>query len=224
VSPSIYVPLVLEAIEQLEGELVRVHHNVRGIAAWPASSSVEIASIRASIRRARGVTWGLRGHTLALGENDDSDTIRASSLRARAIVMAIHLSEMERLGRGLAEHPIGRFPDVDAFKDHLLGEVGRINATWMSEAKQAISHGASDERDTLARTEAAYAALGRQRDVAEILAWGAARPSLAFSTACRVLALMLDASQPASETGPRTDGEVPTLPSLGRKSVGAPND
>jgi hypothetical protein len=136
----------------------------------------------------------------------------------------IHLSEMERLGRGLAEHPIGRFADVDAFKDHLLGEVGRINATWISEAKQAISHGVSDERDTLVRTEAAYAALGRERDVADFLAWGAARPSLAFSTACRVLALTLDASQPASETGQRPDGEVPTLPSLGQKSASASSD
>jgi hypothetical protein len=214
---SVYVPLVLEAVEQLQAELVRIHHNVRAVAAWPQSSEAEIASIRACLRRASAVTRGIQDHVLELGGDGEADALRASSLRSRGIVIAIQLSELERAARGLYEDPPSRrFPDAFAFKDFVLGEVGRINASWIAEAKQDEASDLARERDLLARAEAAYAALGRDPDVAEFLAWGIHRQSFVFRSVCRVLAALLGVPRPANRADGQSSEDVPTLPSLPR--------
>ena len=70
-------------VEQLQAELVRIHHNVRAVAAWPHNSDAEIASIRACLRRASAVTRGIQDHVLELGGDSEADALRASSLRSR---------------------------------------------------------------------------------------------------------------------------------------------
>jgi hypothetical protein len=217
---SVYVPLVLEAVEQLQAELLRIHHNVRAVAVWPQSSEAEIASIRACLRRASAVMRGIRDHVLELGGDSEADALRASSLRSRGIVLAIQLSELEQAARGLYEAaPSRRFPDVFAFKDYLLGEVGRINASWIAETKHGDPRDLASERETLARAEAAYIALGREPEVAEFLAWGIHRQSFAVRSVCRVLAALLEVPRPASRVDGQLSDDIPTLPSLPRHTA-----
>jgi hypothetical protein len=212
---SVYIPLVLEAVERLERELLRIHHNVRGVAAWPTNSAEEIKSIRASIRRAYEVTRAVRHQVLARSDINPPNALRASSLRARGIVLAVELSELERSARGFAASPpAGGFPDVCAFKDHLLGEIGRINAQWIIDAKQTGLEGGAAERAILERAEAAYASLGQDPNVAGFVAWGVGSESFGLRAASRVLAALLDVRIPADDEEEPTSIEVPSLPSL----------
>jgi hypothetical protein len=211
---SAYVPLVLEAVERLEAEILRIHHNVRAIAAWPTNSAAEITSIRAAIRRAREVTRGIKHHVLVRADLTPSDALRASSLRARGIVLAVELSELERGARGLVGSPQdNRFPDVWAFKDHLLTEIGRINAHWNAESKRE-STPTANERAILDRAAAAYAALGQDPDIAAFLAWAIGRESYALREASRVIAALLDAPVSGDPDEEPTSIEVPSLPTL----------
>jgi hypothetical protein len=211
-----HVPLVLEAVECLEAELLRIHHATRAIAAWPTDSAAEIASIRAAIRRACDVTRGITNNLLASSEGAASDALRASSLRARGIVLAVELSALEHGARGLAgSPPNSRFADVSEFKEYLVGEISRINAHWLTESRHFyVQHGAS-VRELLDHTEAAYAALGREPNVAGFLAWAVDRESYALRCASRVLATLLEVSLPSEVTDDEpTRIEVPGIPSL----------
>ena len=131
------------------------------------------------------------------------------------MVLAIELSELERAARVVGGPiPHSRFHGVDEFRDFVLGEVGRINASWISEARQA----AADEAAILSRAEAAYTALGRDHDVSQFLGWGIVHDSFAFRLACRVLAALLDSQAAGAE--PATI-EVPSLPALSRRASNA---
>ena len=213
---SAYVPLVLEAVECLEAELLRIHHATRAIAAWPTDSAAEIASIRAAIRRACDVTRGITNNVLASSEGAAADALRASSLRARGIVLAVELSALEHGARGLiGSPPNSRFADVWELKAHLLGEVGRINAQWLIDSRQFPVHDGAKVRELLDRTEAAYAALGRDPNVAGFLAWAIGRESYVLRCSCRVLAVLLDVVLPGDDADDEpTRIEVPGLPSL----------
>jgi hypothetical protein len=214
---SVYVPLVLEAVERLHAELLRIHHNVRAIAAWPTDSAAEIRSIRASIRRAHDVIRGIECHVLVRTDSTPSNALRASSLRARGIVLAVELSELERAAHGLAGPPSSsRFPDVWAFKDHLLGEIGRINAQWIAESKREATAETPIERAILDRAEAAYASLGQDTDVETFLTWAVGSESHALREASRVIAALLSVDVPAEEDEEPTRIEVPSLPALVR--------
>jgi hypothetical protein len=212
---AVLVPLVLEAVERLEGELLRIHHNVRGIAAWPTNSAAEITSIRAAIRRAYEVTRAVRHQVLNRGAIAPSNALRASSLRARGIVLAVELSELERGARGLeGSPPASRFADVLGFKDYLLGEIGRINAQWIADTRRVANDGGVAERAILDRAEAAYASLGQDPNVAGFLVWAIGRESYALRGASRVLAALLDVRVPNDPDDEPTTIEVTSLPTL----------
>jgi hypothetical protein len=212
---SVYVPLVLEAVERLEAEILRIHHNVRAIAAWPTDSAAEITSIRAAIRRACESIRGIQNQVLVRTDVPPSDALRASSLRARAIVLSVQLSEMERAARGLAGSPMaGRFPDVWAFKDYLLGEIGRINAQWITESKRAGNAGTPFDGAILERAEAAYRSLGQDQDVAIFVAWALSSESYALREASRVIAALLGIGLASEADVEPTRIEVPSLPTL----------
>jgi hypothetical protein len=221
---SAHVPLVLEAVECLEAELLRIHHATRAIAAWPTDSASELTSIRAAIRRACDVTRGITNNVLASSEGAASNALRASSLRARGIVLAVELAALEDGARGLVgSPPHSRFSDVWELKDYLLGEISRINAQWLTESRHFHTHDGPGVRELLDRTEAAYAALGRDPNVAGFLAWAVGRESYALRCASRVLAVLLYVAVPNDEAGDEsTSIEVPALPSLRARLASRP--
>jgi hypothetical protein len=121
---------------------------------------MRVASIRASIRRSYDVTRGIKHNVLDQWDTT-SDVLRSESLRARGIVLSIQVSEMERAVRGLGATPAtAPFPDVLAFKDYLLEQIGRINAGWTNDLRRTE---AGRESAIIARAEAAYAARKRVR-------------------------------------------------------------
>jgi hypothetical protein len=46
-----YVTQILKAAQQVDAELMRIHHALRNIAGWPSPASGENSNMRASLRR-----------------------------------------------------------------------------------------------------------------------------------------------------------------------------
>jgi hypothetical protein len=180
--------LVLEAAEQLDAELRRLHHGLRDVAAWPRSSGQEVANMRAALRRAFGTVRAICEYVIECSEVETSG-MRASALRARGVVLAIELSELKRMECGATGSgwPSHRFADVEMFREYLLGEVGRINSRWIASQKQAIAN----ELEIVEGGETAYVALGCDPDVAEVLAWGWSVAPQAMRRPWRIIASLL---------------------------------
>ena len=188
---SPYVPLVLEAAERLDAELLRIHHGLRDAVAWSAFDSDDAARIRASLRRAFEVTREIRQHVLDPDRDCRSVAIRASALRARCILVAIQTSVLECAGRDISIPAIGRFADVAALREHVLEQVGLVNARWLAAELQMQTHDDASLARILDNAEAALAELGRDPDVHRFLDWGASHERSMFATACRMLAMLM---------------------------------
>jgi hypothetical protein len=182
---------VLEAAERLDAELLRIHHGLRDAVAWSAFDSDDAARIRASLRRAFEVTREIRQHVLDPDRDCRSVAIRASALRARCILVAIQTSVLECAGRDISIPAIGRFADVAALREHVLEQVGLVNARWLAAELQMQTHDDATLARILDNAEAALAELGRDPDVHRFLDWGASYELGVFATACRMLATLM---------------------------------
>ena len=208
---NVLVPLLLEAVEQLNTELLRIHHCVREVAVRSCGTEAEIASVRGSLRRAFSATRAI--HDCAMIEDEIPGDLRVSSLRARAVVVALRCADLGRVSRGLVNYiPIGQFVTVDAFTDHVLDQIGRINATWSIEVGEAAASHLWSPRESLMRAEAAYADIGRNPDVQRFLQWAIAHGPIGVSEASVEIARVLEVATPT-----RAKDDVDTLP-LHRRS------
>src|SRR3569623_345437 len=124
---NVLVPLLLEAVEQLNTELLRVHHSVREVASHSPGSEATIVSMRGCIRRAFAAVRTV--HDCAVIEDEIPEDLRVASLRARAVVVALRCADLGRVARGLVNYiPNGRIITVHAITDHVLDQNGRITA------------------------------------------------------------------------------------------------
>jgi hypothetical protein len=191
VRSGVDVALVLEAAELLDGELMNIHRRLRDLTAWPRES--DFASIRVSLLTLLTMTRGLRHQAVAATEQTGSADLRAAVLRARALVVATQLSLLSRDFETHERRDSGRqltCEQLAAFTHRVLGGIGRINATWASDAKAT-----ADRRDieaALDRAEASYAALGEDSEVASFVRMGVRTEVGVALSACRVLAAVLE--------------------------------
>ncbi|MFT3700179.1 MAG: hypothetical protein QM831_43940 [Kofleriaceae bacterium] len=168
--------------------------------------------MRAAVRRALAATQEVRRYALVDPDGDDTDT-RASALRARGMIVALRSADLRRLNRNEGRYqPIGRFSTLDACIEFLLGEIGKINATWIAEVREAVEQHVWEPDETIVRAESAYVELGRDLDVIAVLEWGVRSESPVIRSSCRDIAGVLDVRLPV----PDLDDEVPAIPSLSR--------
>lgn len=187
------VALVLEAAELLDSELMNIHYRLRDLAAWPREC--DVASIRVSLRAVLLLTRGLRDQALAARLNTGSTELRAASLRARGVVVALQVSVLERAIEtstcGVEATAVTKAAFA-RFSERLLGYVGRINASWILEANRLPRAARADFDSVLDRAEEGYSALGRDEELVAVITRGCADRPGVVSSACRVLAAILE--------------------------------
>ena len=157
---DVRLPLVLEALGSVDAELARIHYALRDLAAWPSAESPALPRAREAVRRGFACLRTIQD--LLVHPPRDSYDERASSLRARSVVVVLQLTQL----RGY-ERPdvVGTsFATVDAFADHVLQAIGRANAQW-------VRHGA--DVNALLRAERAFGEVGHDPRVASALQHGA---------------------------------------------------
>jgi hypothetical protein len=198
---------VLEALERVDAELRRIHATVRNFVAWPDAARDEAQNAFATLRRAFAITRETRAEVLDPERLAHSARVRESSLRARTVVLAMQLSELEHFANTAANlEPTAFAEDVTCFRAHVLRHVGVVNARW-SLATRAL---ATDDDEIVGRlldvAEAEFLALGRDPATVRFLARGISHEHQVVAMACRVVAALLEVPTEALE--------VPVLPSL----------
>jgi len=172
------LPLLLEALGSVDAELARIHYALRDLAAWPASDSPDLARARVAIQRGFAGVRSMRA--LLVQRGDDYYESRASSLRARAIVVLLQLVELR--GHDVGD-VLGRsFASLEAFIAHVLAEVGRANTRWI---------GHSGDASALLRAEQAFAEIGHDPSVASVLARAALSKNPQVRLTCATLGALL---------------------------------
>jgi hypothetical protein len=105
---------------------------------------------------------------------------RASSLRARGIVIVLHLTELR--DRDIGDMLGASFTTIEAFTAHVLSAIGRANAHWL---------GRAGDVGALLRAEHAFAQLGCDPRVATVLQHGASSPDPHVGMTCATLCVLL---------------------------------
>lgn len=202
--------VLLETLARLTVELRHTQQGLTSLAADPTA----ITSSRMSLRRALQLVRELQEYALSAVRDKESGEVRARALRSRGVLVALHLSDLERAARGVsfADLPGATFLDARAFADHVLQSVGRINARWCIQYSMVVPRAHRAAVQIIEAAEADYAAIGRQPVVERFLTWGLASPSGSFRSACRVVAVLLGRGLPQPN-------EVPELPALALQEV-----
>lgn len=175
------LPLLLEALGSVDAELARVHYALREFAAWPASDSPDIVRARAAIRRAFMTVRAMREALVAPAFA--SVEARASSLRARSIVIQLQLAQLR--GVNSIAFAMTEFGTLEAFASYVLAAIGRANTVWV---------GHPNKEAVLSAAEDMYADVGREPRIRQVLARGLVSSDLHTRLTCATLAALLDAS------------------------------
>jgi hypothetical protein len=196
VATSHHLALVLEAVGQLERELelVRGYADARSYALGDP-----LADIRRVLACATGTVGILRDRLLS---SELSLEGQAAGLRARSTTILMQLVELVRAEPEVASRlwpALGRFQSVRDVSAYLVDRLTKIDTTWWTDYR-AIGRERSTRAEIRRReyqrafvlADEAITSIGRDADLACFLAAGAAVSSRSFSTACRVLAALLD--------------------------------
>jgi len=194
------LPLVLEAVGQLDHELVRLTRQAAVLTGplAPRDHVATIANLRRALDRANHAMRSMRERVLDSATELTVDRFE-SAFRARTLVLQIQLQTLKILEQEVAHRlwpSSGRFQSVDDVSVFLLAQIGRLNAGW-SEARRLLTGKASepDHRALIAAVETAerdLIAIGKDHDMISFVAAGASLTCEDFRTACRVIAALLD--------------------------------
>jgi hypothetical protein len=216
------LPLVLEAVGQLDQELTRLTRQAAALAAPLAAPDhvSTIANLRRALERATRAMNSMRERVLDSATELTVDRFE-SAFRARTIVLQIQLQTLKLVEPQVAHRlwpSTGRFQSVDDVSVFLLDKIGRLNAGW-SEARRLLKNGDAepDYRALIAAVATAeheLIAVGKNSDLISFLAAGASLTSEDFRTACRVIAALLDVG--LAPLAPITERSI-RAPSLTRR-------
>jgi hypothetical protein len=194
------LPLVLEAVGQLDQELTRLTRHAAALAGplSPRDRASTVTSLRAALDRANDAIRSMRDRVLE-GATELTVERFESAFRARTIVVQIQLQALKHAEPEVAHRlwpAPGRFQSVDALSSFLLDRIGRLNATWSEERRELKSRGDNAEYRALiaavVTAERALIAIGTDSDLISFLAVGASLTCEEFRVACRVIAALLD--------------------------------
>jgi len=155
-----------------------------------------VATLHTGIDRAHRAMHALRERILDSSLELTVERFEGA-FRARAVVLQVQLQDLKRAEPEVAHRlwPAGRFTSCVEFSSFLLDRIGRVNADWLDDRRDA------SERDeqlshrrliaAIAKAERALIAIGNDCDVISLLAVGASVTSTRFHTACRVIAALL---------------------------------
>jgi len=213
---TVLVPLLLEAVEQLDAELLRIHRGTCAVAASPGEHLATVTNLSRAVKRASRALRSVRENVLDSAAELTIDRFE-SAFRARTIVLQLQLQTLKQLEPQVAHRlwpASGRFQSVDDVREFLLDRIGRLNAHW---AEDRRAHARDDERPgyrvlvaAVAKAERALTAIGEDSDVISFLAVGASLTCEDFRTACRVIAALLDV-------------QLAPIPSITLRSLRAPS-
>jgi hypothetical protein len=203
---SFNLPLVLEAVAQLEVEVSNIGRCSDDLvtSASVVAAPVTVLKIRGAHRRAERAIDTLRSRLLDDASDEPSREHREWTFRARAIVLALQMPELKRYERevGTRLWPArGRFASIAELCSYILERIGEINGRWLVDRRAIDVVGCDGEAareraylGALTEAERGLCNIGMEPDVACLLAAGAAMSSVGFRTACRVVAALLGVS------------------------------
>ena len=194
------LPLVLEAVGNLDQELERLtrHASALGASLTAHDQRAAASKLYKAITRATYAARSIRNSVLDSATELTIDRF-ASAFRARTVVIQIQLKVLAHVEPQIAHRlwpSPGRFTSVAEVGAFLLEGLGRANAQW-HDGRRAIHADEGGAAHNLLLVAAASAErcvieLGRDTDLALFLAAGASLTCDEFRTPCRVLAALLD--------------------------------
>jgi hypothetical protein len=216
------LPLVLEAVGQLDHELVRLTRQAAVLAGplAPRDHVATVTNLRRALDRANRAMHSMRERVLDSATELTVDRFE-QAFRARTIVLQIQLQTLKIVEPEVAHRMWpsgGRFQSVDDVSVFLLAQIGRLNASW-SETRRSIKS-KKVEPDfraliaAVATAERDLIAIGKDHDLISFLAAGASLTCDDFRTACRVIAALLDIA--LAPLTPITERSI-RAPSLARR-------
>ena len=193
------LPLVLEAVGNLDQELDRVtrHATALGASLTAHDQRAAASKLYKAITRATYAARSIRNSVLDSATELTIDRFE-SAFRARTVVIQIQLKVLAHVEPQIAHRlwpSPGRFTSVAEVGAFLLEGIGRANAEWHDgrRAIHADEGGAAHSALLVAASaERCVIELGRDADLALFLAAGASLTCVVFRTSCRVIAALLD--------------------------------
>jgi hypothetical protein len=196
---NLHVSFVLEALADLDREvsaaIAGLHHITVG--ALDALAATKLARSRDGLRLMQVKIELLRERALGHVETHTALDARELDLRARTNLILIQLDALARVP--LASRLfVGRFKDLHDVRAYLLGQIGRLNETWLREHRAFRAQPGAQGADrlmhlALGKAELAFALLGCDPDLAHFLRVGASSRTATLRSACREIAASVDA-------------------------------